>query len=152
MERLKPIPKPFDAKKYHGLLEILFENTPEKELERHFKPIAYEILVNYEGFQNVEKGPDFSGTPFDFFGYKNGVPYIIEMKCSLKTFNTPGETQKRRMKELIALIEGLNIALLQIKLRNSKYRIFYHDDMKILFEGKQVPLEPIELWIRQRLV
>ena len=41
------------------------------------------------------------GTPFDFFGFKNGEPYIIELKCSLKYFYTPRETQKKRMQELL---------------------------------------------------
>ncbi|GAH83131.1 unnamed protein product, partial [marine sediment metagenome] len=53
--------------------------------------------------------PDFTGTPFDFFGFKDGEPYIIEMKCSLKTFNTPGETQKRRMGELVSKVRGLKV-------------------------------------------
>jgi len=124
---------------------------PGKELEAHCNSIAKDILINYEGFEWIEKGPEFRGTPFDFFGLKNGAPYIIELKASLKTFNAPGETQKWRMQELLHRIEYLNIALLQLKLRQAQYRIFYDEDMDILFNGTKAPLEPIEAWIRERL-
>ena len=73
------------------------------------------------------------------------------MKASLKSFNAPGETQKWRMRELLRRIEYLNIALVQLKLRKAQYRIFYDQDMEILFNGNKAPLEPIEAWIRERL-
>ena len=113
--------------------------------------VAFDILQSYEGFENVEKGPNFLGTPFDFFGFKDGSPYIIELKSSLNHFNAPGETQKRRLKELLERMEGLKAAILQVKLRKGEYRIFYHEDMEILFQERKAPLEPIEDWIRDRL-
>jgi hypothetical protein len=123
----------------------------EKEFESFCEGIVFDILENYEGFEGVEKGPNFQGTPFDFFGYKNGSPYIIEFKGSLNHFHYPGETQKRRMKELLGKIEGLRVALLLVKLTNGEYKIFYDEDMEILFQGRRVPIEPIEEWIRERI-
>jgi hypothetical protein len=122
-----------------------------KELEAHCTSIAEDILIKYEGFEWIEKGPEHRGTPFDFFGLKNGAPYIIELKASLKSFNTPGETQKWRMRELLHRIEYLNIALIQLKLNKAQYRIFYDEDMEILFYDAKSPFEPIEAWIRERL-
>ena len=147
----KPQPKKFNSRKYKNAISKLRKNTPGRVIEKSCEKIAIDILRNYEGFKKVKKGPDFTGTPFDFFGFKDGVPYIIEMKCSLKTFNTPGETQKRRMQELLKKVRGLKVALLQIKLRKSEYRIFYHDDMQILFKGREAPIEPIVEWVRERL-
>jgi hypothetical protein len=147
----RPRPKNFDDTQYRKIIDQLDERMPGKELEAHCNSIAKDILINYEGFEWIEKGPEFRGTPFDFFGLKNGAPYIIELKASLKTFNAPGETQKWRMQELLHRIEYLNIALLQLKLRQAQYRIFYDEDMDILFNGTKAPLEPIEAWIRERL-
>ena len=113
--------------------------------------LAVTILQNYEGFSRIEKGPDYRGTPFDFFGFKNGAPYMIEFKGSLKSFNAPGETQKRRLKEILSVVEGLNVALLQAKLLKGQYRIFYNQVMEILFRKKHAQIEPIVDWIRQRI-
>jgi hypothetical protein len=148
-----PIPKPkeFDVARYREIIGQLHERMPGKELEDQCTGIARDILTNYEGFERVEKGPDLWGTPFDFFGFKNGAPYMIELKASLNSFNSPGETQKWRMQELLGWVEGLNIALLQLKLREAKYRIFYDEEMENLFKGEKSPLDPIEEWIRGRL-
>ena len=94
----KPKPKEFYVDKYEHVISRLRENMSELELEQSCEEVALDILQNYEGFEKVEKGPTFRGTPFDFFGYKNGTPYIIELKGSLNSFNTPGETQKWRLK------------------------------------------------------
>ena len=99
----------------------------------------------------VEKGPDYNGTPFDFFGYKDSKPYIIEFKGSLNSFNTPGETQKNRLQELLKRLDGLNIALLQVKIRKAQYRIFYNQQMTLLFDGAKAPLKPIESWLIERI-
>lgn len=147
----KPKPKEFYVDKYEHVISRLRENMSELELEQSCEEVALDILQNYEGFEKVEKGPTFRGTPFDFFGYKNGTPYIIELKGSLNSFNTPGETQKWRLKELLRTFDGLNIALLQVKLRKAEYRIFYNEDMEILFRGKKAPLEPVQKWIRERI-
>jgi hypothetical protein len=109
------------------------------------------ILKKYEDFRKVERGPDFAGTPFDLFGYKRSEPYIIELKCSLNNLQYPGEIQKKRMKELLKNIHGLHVALLQLNLKKSEYRMFYDDQMDLLFYGSKMPLAPIEDWIRGRL-
>jgi hypothetical protein len=148
-----PVPKPkkFDADKHSESIRDLTENMSEKEFEKACEGVAFDILQNYEGFDKVEKGPNSLGTPFDFFGFKEGVPYIIELKSSLNHFNAPGETQKRRLKELLESIAGLKIALLQVKLSKVEYRIFYNEDMEILFQERRAPLEPIQDWIKERI-
>ena len=147
----KPKPKKFDADKHSESISKLTENMSEKEFEKACGAVALDILKNYEGFQNVEKGPNFLGTPFDFFGFKNGSAYIIELKSSLNHFNAPGETQKRRLKELLESIEGLKVALLQVKLKKGEYRIFYNEEMEILFRDRKAPLKKIMQWIRKRM-
>jgi hypothetical protein len=147
----RPKPKQFDTDKHHQIIARLDKYMPKKEFEAFCEVIALDILENYENFEMIEKGPNFRGTPFDFFGFKDGAPYIIELKGSLKSFNTPGETQKWRLKELLRTFDGLNIALLQVKLRKAEYRIFYNEDMEILFRGKKAPLEPVQEWIRERI-
>lgn len=147
----RPTTKQFDSTKYHNLIESLNKNMSELEFERSLEVVAYDILENYEGFEKVEKGPNYRGTPFDFFGFKNGEPYIIELKSSLERFNSPGEVQKRRMKEVLSLIKGLNIALLQVKLRKGEYRIFYNKEMKIIFQRREAPIKPVVTWIKQRI-
>ena len=145
-----PRSRNFDARKHSKIIDQLHVRMLGGEFEKACEEIALDILTNYEGFEGIEKGLDFRGTPFDFFGLKNGAPYIIELKASLKSFNAPGETQKWRMQELLKRIEYLNIALLQLKLNKAEYRIFYDEEMEILFKGTKAPLDPIERWIRER--
>ena len=147
----RPKPKQFDADKHSKSISKLTENMSEKEFEQACEPVALDILQNYENFERVEKGPNFGGTPFDFFGFKDGSFYIIELKSSLNHFNAPGETQKRRLKELLKSIKGIKIALLQVKLNKGEYRIFFNEDMEVLFQERRVPLEPIQDWIKKRL-
>ena len=147
----KPIAKQFDAKGYTKTIEKLDKNMSELEFERLSEVVVPDILENYENFTGVIKGPDFKGTPFDFFGFKQGNPYIIEFKGSLNNFNTPDETQKRRLQEILTQIEGLHIVLLQVKLKESQYRIFYDEEMDLLFKGKLAPLESIIEWIKTRI-
>ena len=147
----RPIPKKFDTTKYRELISTLNANVPGLEFERLTERVVYDILQNYEGFERVEKGPDYGGTPFDFFGFKNGTPYIVEYKGSLKSFNTPAETQKRRLQEVLGLVKGLSVALLQVKITKGQYRIFYDEQMGILFQGRRVPIEPIVDWVKQRI-
>ena len=147
----RPKPKQFDVDKHSESISKLTENMSEKEFEQACEPVALDILQNYENFERVEKGPNFGGTPFDFFGFKDGSFYIIELKSSLNHFNAPGETQKRRLKELLKSIKGIKIALLQVKLNKGEYRIFFNEDMEVLFQERRVPLEPIQDWIKKRL-
>jgi len=141
----------FDPKPYSQIITKLNKRTPNKILEEQGTKIAVDILTKYEGFKKVERGPNFAGTPFDLFGYKRRKPYIIELKCSLNHFQYPGEIQKKRMKDLLKNIKGLHVALLQLKLKNAEYKIFYDDQMELLFYGSKMPLAPIEDWIRERL-
>jgi len=146
-----PEPKDFDPQSYSKTLTKLNKRTPNKILEERGTKIAVDILTKYEDFKKIERGPNFAGTPFDLFGHKNSKPYIIELKCSLNHFQYPGEIQKKRMKELLKNIKGLHVALLQLKLKKSEYKIFYDDQMDLLFYGPKKSLAPIEDWIRERL-
>jgi hypothetical protein len=145
------LPKSFDTKPYSNILETLDDKMPGKELERLCKDIGKSILRKYEKFTWVSEGPNFRGTPFDFFGFKGGDPYAIEFKASLISFHYPGETQKMRLQELRKRISGLNIALLQVKVREGKYRIFYNEELDTLFYGPKASFAPIEKWIMSRL-
>ena len=64
-----------------------------------------------------------------------------------------GDYQKAAgfLQELLKRIDGLNVALLQVRLRHSDYRILYNDELKPLFDGNPAPLEPIEDWLRERI-
>ena len=148
---LPTVPKTFDSKPYSKIIKELHDNMPGKELERLCRTIGKGILKKYEKFTRVSDGPAFPGTPFDFFGFKEGKPYAIEFKASLNNFNYPGETQKTRLQELRKRIGRLNIALLQIKVREGKYRMFYNEEMHILFYGPKAPFAPIEKWILSRM-
>ena len=152
----KQIPKirHFNNKKYSHIIESLTEYMNGKEFENLCEEIVIDILEQHEKFtniKNVNNAPGFTNPPFDFFGSKNGRPYVIEFKGSLNNFNSPGETQKRRLKELLERIEELNIALIQVKLKKSEYRMFYNDEMNLFFDGKQMPLEPVEEWLRNQI-
>jgi len=116
--------KGFDDTKHRAVISQLQEHMDLREFEKACYPIVVDILKSYEGFERVEKGPKFTGTPFDFFGFKNGEPYIIEFKGSLHYFNPPRGTQKRRMQELLTKIKGLRIALLQVKLKKASIEYY----------------------------
>jgi hypothetical protein len=144
----------FDSRKYSHIIESLTEHMNRKEFEDSCEEIVKDILENNEHFTEIENANNalgFTNPPFDFFGLKDGWPYVIEFKGSLSNFNSPGEAQKRRLRELLERVDELNIALLQVKLRTSEYRIFYNDDMNLFFDGKQMPLEPVEQWLRVRI-
>jgi hypothetical protein len=151
MNAKRPSPKKFDSIKFKENIKKLNVNMSELEFERLSEVVVPHILTNYEGFIKVEKGPNFRGTPFDFFGFKENRPYIIEYKGSLNTFNSPGETQKRRLQEVLNKLHGLRVALLQVNLTISQYRIFYNDEMEFLFKGKKAPIEPIINWLNERM-
>jgi len=151
MKVKRPSPKQFDSTKYEAMIAKLHVNMSEREFERISEIVVPDILENYEGFGRVEKGPHFRGTPFDFFGFKESRPYIIEYKGSLNSFNTPGETQKRRLQEILGFFDELHVTLLQVKFLKSQYRIFYDDEMDQLFKGKQAPIEPIVSWLTERI-
>lgn len=146
-----PKPKEFDIRPFQSVLNGLVDNIAGKELEAICRNIAKSLLKKHEGFEKIIDGPSYRGTPFDLFGFKDGKPYAIELKSSLNNFNHPGETQKWRLNEIRKRMAKLNIALLQLALRKGQYRIFYNDQLNILFFGPKAPLEPIEAWIRKRI-
>ena len=145
-----PKHKTFDNTKYQNLINSLSETMLGKDFEKACHPIVTDILTNYEGFTSIIDSNDVTGfhnPPFDFLAFKDGNPFIIEFKGSLENFNSPGETQKRRMQELLERIKDLNIALLQVKLRKGQYRILCNREMDLLFDGREIPLEPVVAWI-----
>jgi hypothetical protein len=149
-----PLPKPFDSAKYKGQISSLNERTALKEIEQSCFPIAIDILENYEGFRDVKPAnysSDFSNPPFDFFGYKKGEPFLIEFKGSLFHFHSPGETQKRKLLELCKKIEGIHLALLQVRLKKSDYRIFLKEEMDLFFDGPQRDMNAVANWIKKQL-
>jgi len=151
MNTKRPLPKNFDSSKFQKGFKDLHKNMGNLEIELQTEFLVPYILEKYEGFEKIEKGPDFRGSAFDFLGFKNNKPYIIEYKGSLNNFNTPGETQKRRLQEILKQFDNLEIVLLQINIEKSKYRIFYTEEMEILFQGDKAPLKPIIDWLKERI-
>jgi hypothetical protein len=144
--------KKFDNESFEDIIKTLRKNMPRKEMEDACLPIAIGVLNKHEGFnKKVERGPSFSGTPFDLFGFKKGDPYIIEVKTSLDSFNYSGETQKWRLRTLHNRIEGLNIAFLQIAVRKGQYKIYFNEQLDLLFFGRKAPFQPIENWIIKKM-
>ncbi len=149
-----PLRKKFDVNKHRNITELLSADMKGKEFENLCEPIVIDILKNYEGFKKIENANEASGfhnPPFDFFAFKGKTPYIIEFKGSMGNYNSPGETQKRRMKELLKSVAGLNIALLQVKVDTGEYRILYNDQLNLYFDGKPVSIRPVAAWIKSRL-
>ncbi len=152
MKTKRPLPKEFDSSKFQDELEKLNKNMKGLEIEHRTEFLVPHILKKYEGFEKIEKGP-FKGAPFDFLGFKNNIPYIIEYKGSLNNFsNTPGEKQKIRLQEVLKQFDELEIVLLQINIKKSQYRIFYTEQVKeFFFKGTEIPLEPVISWLRDRV-
>ncbi len=145
-----PLFKKFDRVKFYERIKNLPKNIPGMELERFCEEIVVYILLNYEGFEKVVPGPKFVGTTFDYFGIKDGKPYIIEFKGSQHNANYPNTKQNKRMKMVVDAVPGLNPALLQVRLKSFEYRIFY-DKEKILKINKEYTIEPIVDWINENI-
>jgi len=146
--------KTFDSKPHTDNIKQLNTVMPEKKFESLCEPVVMDILQNYEGFKLVESANNVSGfhnPPFDFFAFKGKTPYIIEFKGSLNSFNSPGETQKRRIKELMSHIDGLKLALIQVRINTGEYRIFYNNEMNLFFDGRKVSIAPVVEWIAGKL-
>jgi len=143
--------KRFDAGLHRSLIGFLEGDMSTKQFEAACEPIVRDILTSYEGFIAVEKGPTFTGTPFDYFGFKDGIPHVVELKASRRQFNLPGETQRHRMEQLLEAVPNLHIALLQVKILDGVYRMLYDEDVIRLFSGPKAPMEPIMDWVRERL-
>jgi hypothetical protein len=147
---LAPLMKTFNTRPHEHLISGLAKDMPTKKFEAACEPIVFDILANYESFVSIER-PPFTRTPFDFFGFRNGIPYIVEFKGSLHKFNFPGETQRRRMKVLLEAVDGLHIALLQVKACDGVYRMLYDEEVTRLFSGRKAPMKPIIDWVTERL-
>lgn len=151
---IPPSPKSFDTTKHLNIIKGLSETMLGKDFEKACHPIVTDILMNYEGFTDIIDSNDvrgFHNPPFDFLGFRDDKPFIIVFKASMENFNSPGETQKRRMLKLLKRIKNLNIALLQIKLKKGQYRILYNRELELLFDGREAPLEPVVEWILDRI-
>ena len=151
---LPPKSKTFDNTKHLNIIRSLSESMLGKDFEKSCHPIVIDILTNYEGFTGIidsNNVDSFHNPPFDFFGLREGKPFIIEFKGSLENFNSPGETQKRRMQELLSRVKNLSIALLQVKVGKGQYRILCNQEMDLLFDGREIPLDPVVDWLLERL-
>ena len=123
-------------------------------LRQKISDLFEEDLSSVEKFSHIENAnqvPKINSPPFDFFAFKDKKPFMVEFKSSLSSFNAPGETQKRRLQELLKRIKKLNVALLQVKLQLGEYRIFYNDEMNLFFDGEKVCLNPVVKWIETKL-
>lgn len=157
----EPQPKPIPDnifQTYQDLFKDLREDLDPKVFEEKAEPIVKALLA-HEGFQKIFNANTESGymnPPFDFLGFKEGIPYMIEFKGSLEHFNAPGETQKRRLHELKENISKLHVGLLQIAFSGGKegkgeYRFLVEEEMDHLFTGYQIPLEKLENWINEQI-
>jgi hypothetical protein len=139
---------------YQAIIDQLSPDVIGSEFENLCGGIVIDILENYEGFkhsENANKAPHLHNPPFDFFAFKGSKPFVIEFKGSLDNYHPPGETQKRRLRELLKRMGRLNIALLQGKINTAEYRIFYNDAVNLFFDGKKVSINPVAEWVRKRL-
>jgi len=150
MSTKKPIIKEFNNSKYKEALATLKKDKSRVEFERLSEVLAPYILEDYEGFKNIEKVPDFRGTPFDFLGFKNGIPYLIVFNGSLNNFNTPNDTQKVHLQEILDQVENLNKVFLQVKINKSQYCLLYDDETNIPVQMSEIPFGPVIEWIRER--
>jgi hypothetical protein len=150
---IPPSQRTFDHTKHMHIINSLSETMLGKDFERACQPIVLDILKQ-EGFSNLLDSNNvrgFHNPPFDFLGFKDGKVFIIEFKGSLASFNSPGETQKRRIQELRRRIENLNVALLQVKLKAGKYRLLCNHELDLLFDGREIPLDPVVAWIQEQI-
>ncbi len=148
---MHPSLKEFNKKIFSDAIKSLNKRTPLKDIEKIGNQVAKHILRTREGFKKVKPGPTYAGTQFDLFGFNGKKPYMIELKAGLHSFAYPKETQKQRMQELLKNIQKLHVALIQIKLKEGKYRIFYDNQMDLLFHSSKMPLGSIEKWIKDRI-
>lgn len=141
----------FDAAAHRALISTFTTALPAKELEAACEPIVRDILENREGFDRVRKGPTFPGTPFDYFGFRHGTPYVVELKASRHQYSLPHETQRHRLQTLLEAVPDLGVALLQIKACDGVYRILYDGKVTRLFTIRQAPMQPIIEWVEQHV-
>ena len=149
-----PAAKKFNTDPHIDNIKQLNTVMPQKKFESLCEPVVMDILQNYEQFKLVESANNVSGfdnPPFEFFAFKGKTPYIIASKGSLNSFNSPGETQKRRLKELMSHFEGLKLAFIQVRINTGEYRIFYNNETNLFFDGRKISIAPLVQWIDGKL-
>jgi len=147
----EPRTQSIDRTKHTEALALLRGDLTPREFERQCEPIVRDILVKHEGFERVERGPSFTGTPFDYFGFRGGIPHVVEFKGSRRSFPRPGKVQRRRLRRVLEAISGLSVAILQFRADTAEFRIRYGEDALQLLAEHDAPLEPIVAWVKERL-
>ncbi len=143
--------KSFNTGPHERLIRRLERTTNTQQFEAACEPIVLDILVNYEGFVSIEKGPACPGAPFDYFGWRGGVPYVVEFKGSRHGLNFPGKTQQQRLLTVLDCVCGIHAALLQVRVCDGQYRMLYDNELTQLFTGREAPMQPIADWLRSRI-
>ena len=106
MNAKRPLPKDFDSSEFNSELRNLKKGVGNLKIESKTEFLVPYILEKYEEFEKVERCP-YRGGPFDYIGFKNNIPYIIEYKGSLDKFNRPQKTQKYRLQEVLEQFDNL---------------------------------------------
>jgi hypothetical protein len=144
-----------DFSEYRNLIKELVKKKNNKVFESETSPIAKDILRD-SGFTQIEdangnKEMKFNNPPFDFFGYKNDSPYIIEYKGNKDKFSGIAPDQRRRQLRIMDEINKLNSALIQINFKQEKFRILYNEQIDVLYPSFEIPMDSIVTWLRRKL-
>jgi hypothetical protein len=144
----------FDASKYSETIRQLETYTP-KEFEIKTSWIAKEILEmnNFKKVEDANGSNDlkFNNPPFDFFGFKNGNPHIIEYKGRKDNFARSQKDQRQRQIRILDELNTLKSALIQINFQKEKYRILYDEQIDNCYPAFDTPMDSIKDWITSRL-
>ena len=145
----------YDFSVYRNLIKQLVKKKNNKIFESETSPIANKILME-NGFTRIEyangnKDMRFNNPPFDFFGFKNDSPYIIEYKGNKDSLKGIPQDQRKRQLRIIEEIKGLNSALIQINFKTEKYRILYNDQIDILYPAFEIPMDTIFNWLKRKI-
>jgi hypothetical protein len=145
-----PPPKPIAAAILGNGIGRLPQADSPVDLKSAGLKAAVRILKLQEGFEQVtpvESRPDLKRCPFQLFGFRDRLPYIIAVKTAANRFVRPSEDLVDRLLKLARRIDGLNVACMQLKLETGMYRIFFKETFKFL----AADMKPVENWLRQRL-
>jgi hypothetical protein len=145
-----PPPKPISAAILGNGVGRPEQANSQVDLKAIGLKAAVQILKLQEGFEQVapvESRADLKYCPFQLFGFKDRLPYIVAVKTTTHRFVRPADSLVNRLLKLARRIDGLNVAWMQIKIERGTYRIFYKEAFKFL----TADMKPVELWLRQRL-
>jgi|GEM_PF-375938 len=145
-----PPPKPISAAILDNRIGRPEQAGSPEDLNSVGLRAAVRILKLQEGFEQVtpvESRPDLKRCPFQLFGFRDRLPYIIAVKTAANRFVRPADGLVDRLLALARRIDGLNAACMQIKMDRGTYRIFYKETFKFL----AADMKPVENWLRQRL-